>query len=58
MKDDSKTIIIGISAVVVLAALYFIFCKPETADPIISLISAFLGFLGGAVGALLNAIKI
>lgn len=54
MKDDSKTIIIGISAVVVLAALYFIFVKPEVADPIITLFNAFIGFLGCLVGCIIK----
>lgn len=58
MKSENKTTVILIVAIIGLVAIYFIFVKPDAADPILTGLNAILGFFLGAVGALFNTIKI
>ena len=49
--ERTKIKAIIICAGVLLVLSYFIFLKPEVADAMITLVEAFIGFLGGALGA-------
>lgn len=49
--NDKNKLIVGILALVV---IYFIFVKPEAADPLLTALNAAIGFFLGAFGAVID----